>query len=349
MGGDQISLAWTLYEQYGDRATLARMYPGMKAFVDRNAAVPGHIWPADHGFGDWCPPVYGDGVDGGLGSPGIGNCSSEVSLVNTALSYLQAVDTGRAADALGQPADAAHFTALATDIKTAFNAAFLNVADGRQTTSILPLALGLVPDEDVPAVGARLVHTILDTDHGHLDTGIFGTRYLVDALARIGRIDVAMTVLDQTTYPGFGYEISQGATTDWEQWTFRSNMESHDHAMFSGINASLYTQLAGIAPTSPGYASIRIAPQVPPGLGHVAASIDTVRGPVGSSWTQTSRAFDLTVTVPANTTATVVVPLFGHDVRAVTADRKASLLRVEDDTAVYAVGSGTWHFTTDLR
>ena len=39
MGGDQISLAWMLYEQYGDTATLAAMYPAMKAFVYFNAEV----------------------------------------------------------------------------------------------------------------------------------------------------------------------------------------------------------------------------------------------------------------------------------------------------------------------
>lgn len=144
MGGDQISLAWQLYQQYGDRATLAGMYPAMKSFVDTNAAnVPGYIWPADHGFGDWCPPVYGAGVNGGLGSPGVGDCTSEVSLVNTALSYLQASDLAQAARVLGHADDAARYATLATDIKNAFNAAFLNAAhngyaDGRQTTSILP-------------------------------------------------------------------------------------------------------------------------------------------------------------------------------------------------------------------
>jgi len=70
------------------------------------------------------------------------------------------------------------------------------------TAGILPLALGLVPEADVKAVGDQLVSTILGEDGGHLDTGIFGTGYLMDALTRIGRVDVAMTVLDQTSYPG---------------------------------------------------------------------------------------------------------------------------------------------------
>ncbi|HEY4453615.1 MAG TPA: family 78 glycoside hydrolase catalytic domain [Pseudonocardiaceae bacterium] len=350
MGGDQISLAWQLYQQYGDRATLAAMYPAMKKFVDTNAAtVPGYIWPADHGFGDWCPPVYGDGVNGGLGSPGIGDCTSEVSLVNTALSYLQAHDLALAAAALGNTADASHYTTLATAVAGAFNATFLNAdhngyADGRQTTSILPLAFGMVPAEDAAAVGNQLVHTILVTDNGHLDTGIFGTRYLMDALTAVGRIDVAMTVLDQTSYPGFGYEIGQGATTDWEQWTYASNMESHDHAMFGGINASLDTGLAGIDATAPGYATISIAPQVPAGLRHVAASIATVRGTVSSTWTNTGRSFQLDVSVPVNATATVRVPLLGHNASALQATRDAILVGVRNGFAEYRVGSGHWHF-----
>lgn len=349
MGGDQISLAWTLYQQYGDKPTLAAFYPQMKTFVDTNAAVPGHIWPADHGFGDWCPPVYGDGVNGGLGSPGIGSCTSEVSIVNTALSYLQAHDVALAAAALGHRDDAAHYAALAADIKNAFNATFLNAAhdtygDGRQTTSILPLAFGMVPSEYVRSVGSQLVHTILVTDSGHLDTGIFGTRYLMDALAVIGRTDVAMTVLDQTTYPGYGYEIGQGATTDWEQWTYRSGMESHDHAMFSGINASLYTALAGIEPTGAGYSTVRIAPQVPPTLHRVTASIDTVRGIVSSSWQTVGGTVTLDVAVPVGTTATIVVPLPRAGAR-VKAPSGAAPGRVTASTAQYTVGSGSWHFT----
>ncbi|MFE1937291.1 hypothetical protein ACFW95_44320 [Streptomyces sp. NPDC059474] len=48
MAGGQVTLAWTLYEQYRDRDVLETAYPDMKRFVDRNATgVPGLIWPAD--------------------------------------------------------------------------------------------------------------------------------------------------------------------------------------------------------------------------------------------------------------------------------------------------------------
>ncbi|WP_284746402.1 family 78 glycoside hydrolase catalytic domain [Amycolatopsis sp. RTGN1] len=312
MGGGSVDLAWSLYEQYGDLARLAAAYPKMKAFVDTNAATyPGLIWPEDRGFGDWCPPDRSPNANGGQGNPSAGACFSERSLVNTALSYRQAEDVAKAARALGNTGDAAHFADLAAAIAAAFNAHFLDGAtygDGRQTTSILPLAFGIVPPDKVAAVGAQLADTILTKDGGHLDTGIFGTRYLPEALAAAGRIDVALTVLRQRTYPGFGYEIGRGATTPWEQWTYESGMETHDHAMFAGINAAFYTQFAGITPASPGYASIAIAPRVPAGLGHVAASIDTVRGVVASEWTQSGCRFELTVTVPVNSTAAVTLP-----------------------------------------
>jgi alpha-L-rhamnosidase len=54
--------------------------------------------------------------------------------------------------------------------------------------------------------------------------------------------------------------------------------------MFAGANASLITHLAGIAPTAPGYAKIRIAPALPAQLSHLAASLETVRGRVAVAW-----------------------------------------------------------------
>src|SRR2546427_11088296 len=102
MVGGPVTLAWTLYEKYGALPVLARAYPGMKAYVATAAKVnPGLVWSKDRGFGDWCPPDRGPNVNGGQGRPDIGNCFSEQAVVNTALFYLQTVDTAKAAEALG--------------------------------------------------------------------------------------------------------------------------------------------------------------------------------------------------------------------------------------------------------
>lgn len=359
MNGAYVTLAWTLYEQYGDIATLERAYPAMKAYVDSLAAkAPDGIWPEGDGFGDWCPPVPADEANGGMGGPnvgGYGSCFSEVSLVNTAIYYRQAQVTALAAAALEQAEDAARYRALAVRIKDAFNAHFLNedgdgYGSGRQVTSVLPLAFGIVPDERRAAVGAELVRTVLEDNDGHLDTGIFGTRYLVDALVEAGRPDVALTVLRQETYPGFGFQIGLGATTTWEEWMYRSGMHTYDHAMFSGIDASFYTAFAGIQPAAPGYERIRIKPAVPAGLDDVAAAVETVRGQVRSAWRVTGRVLHLDVSIPVNATAEVWVPLRSEgaaDAKSVSVRRDGTrFLRIENGYAVFDVAAGNYHFVS---
>jgi alpha-L-rhamnosidase len=369
-----IPIAWALYEQYGDLATLAGSYASMSAALDNymsETAATGGVWPepspGEHdGFGDWCPPIPAAEVAGGVGGPdidGYEECFSEVSLVNTALAYRDARIVAAAARALGHGAEASHFDAEAEAIREAFEDEFADEGTGygseRQVTSILPLAFGMVPEGRRAAVSAALVERVLEHDEGHLDTGIFGTRFLLDALAAAGRPDVALTALDQTSYPGFGYEIEfgpqiglpsgHGATTDWEEWAYESGKGSHDHAMFAGINASFMTDLAGIEPLSPGYAEVGVAPVAPAGLEHVAASLQTVRGEVASSWRRSGDEFELDVTVPANATAEVTVPTRpGDEVREsgveAGASEGVSFVRDEGAARVYRTGSGTFHF-----
>jgi len=260
----------------------------------------------------------------------------------------------RAAQALGRGGEAAHYADYAGELGEAFEQEFASAhgyGSGRQVTGILPLAFGLVPDERRGVVAAALVDRIVDHDSGHLDTGIFGTRFLIDALVAAGRPDVALAALDQTTYPGYGYQIEHGATTAWEQWVYSSAMESHDHAMFTGINASLITAFAGIRPTGPGYETIEIAPAPPAGLERAAASLQTVRGELASSWQRSAGGLTLAVTVPANATAQVHLPVQPGDevsesgVPAVESPG-VSLVEEEDEGArVYAVGSGEYLFT----
>ena len=66
---------------------------------------------------------------------------------------------------------------------------------------------------------------------------MLGTRYLVNVLSDFGEADLALNMLTKPDYPGFGYQIARGATTCWEQWSFKGPMHSHNHAMFSGVSA----------------------------------------------------------------------------------------------------------------
>jgi len=300
--GDKVTLPWHLYWYYGDVEALERHYEAMSSYIDHLAEK----WPegiVEEGFGDWCPPNE-DGWE---------NYFGEVAIVNTSLYYHQASVVSKAAGVLGRREDEAKYARHAESVRQAFLKRFYLgegvFGSGSQTAQLMPLAYGMVPDSEKEAAFGRLVAAI-EAKGGHLDTGIYGTRYLMDVLADHGRIDLAYAILKKEEYPGFGWQIAKGATTLWEQWSFKGGMHSHDHAMFGGIGASFYTRLGGIRPLAPGYERIEIRPYPPVGLEWAEARIDTVRGTIVSAWRREGGRLILDVEIPEGVSA-VVHPPFG--------------------------------------
>ena len=341
--GDMVFLPWRLYRHYGDLRILETHYANMRAFAESlGAKAPGNIYT--NGFGDWCPPNKGT-WDSYFG---------DVTDVNTSLYAAVVRIVGETAAVLGKADDATRFARQADEIGRSFNdkrfdATSAAYGDGSQTTAILPLALGLVPPERRAAVFGQLVSTIRGKDKGHLDTGIFGTRYLVDVLSDFGEADLALSMLLQPDYPGFGDQIAQGATTLWEQWSFKGGMNSHNHAMFAGVTSSFFTRLAGITPLKPGYAQVGIRPVLPGGLTFVEAAQETIKGRVAVRWQREGKTVVVNVTLPVNTTARVALP--AATPQAVTESGKpvdqaagVSFAGIEDGRTVFTIGSGDYHF-----
>ena len=237
------------------------------------------------------------------------------ALTGTGFYYFNAKLFANIARALGKEADAAEAEALAETIKAAFNRKFLQPGTGRYDTATqacqaFALYLGLVPPEEKERALAVLVRDIEDAHAGHLTTGIFGTKFMLQALADSGRADVAFEIVNQSTFPGWGYMLENGATTLWEHWEFSDNTYSHNHPMFGSVSEWFYRVLAGInaAPDAVGFDKIIIRPQPVGDLKWVKASYDSVHGKVVSEWRREAGKFNLRVRVPVGATATVFLP-----------------------------------------
>jgi len=89
-----------------------------------------------------------------------------------------------------------------------------------QTPNVLPLYMEMVPENKKGAVLQNLFENVEITNDCHLNTGILGTRYILDTLTQYGRADLAYRLATQTTYPSWGYMIKEGATTLWERWEY---------------------------------------------------------------------------------------------------------------------------------
>jgi alpha-L-rhamnosidase len=299
------------------------------------------------GLGDWVPPR------------GVATINA---LTSTAYHAQLAQIAGNVARALGLEPDAARYDGLCQAIRTDFNAHFLGQGGVyrekdedpyTQTAQILPLAFGLVPDDQRAAVAARLVDDILKSRDGHAYVGVLGARYVLPVLTATGHHDVAYTVATQTTEPSWGYWTDvAGFTALGEHWP--ADTRSRNHHFFGAIVEWLYEDLAGIRPLEPGYRRIDFKPEIPrSGLAGVSASYDSVRGPIAVKWQRTATGLELDITVPPNATGRVHVPASSPQSvtetgtgRAIAAERAESvrLVGVEAGRVVYEVGSGRYQF-----
>ena len=165
---------------------------------------------------------------------------------------------------------------------------------------------------------------------------------------------MAFTIVNQRTFPGWGYMLENGATTLWEHWAFSDNTYSHNHPMFGSVSEWFYKVPAGInpAPDAVGFDKIVIRPQPVGDLDWVKASYDSMHGKVVSEWTRKAEKFNLRVRVPVGATATVFLP--AKEGTPVTEAGKpferaagVQLLRREGGNAVLAIGSGDYEFGSE--
>lgn len=298
-----VVIPWYLYQYYGDRRILEKHYSGIKKWVDfLSSKAVNHILSYSK-YGDWCPPAHIKPVD----TPG--------ELTSSWYYYHDTLILSKIAHILGKSAEAKKYSQLSSKIKEAFNKKFLkddHYATGSQTCNVLPLFLDMVPEGRKKAVLKNLIDDIVVTHSNHLNAGIVGTRYILDVLTKYGRTDLAYKLATQTTYPGWGYMLREGATTLWERWEYLADggMNSHNHIMFGSIDAWFYKVLAGINidPASPGFRRIIIKPYIVGDLNYVSASLKTMGGMVSSNWEKSGHSLILNVSLPVNTEARVNVP-----------------------------------------
>ena len=344
-----IIIPSALERQFGDTLCIGRDYDSAKLWMDHMLTFATNNILSRDSYGDWCVPPE----EASLIHSKDPARQTDKSLLATSYFYYDLCLMEKYAKSLGKTADAERWTRLAKDFNTAFNEKFLNreqgqYSNGTQTSCVLPLAFGLVPENMKAKIFAHLVDKIENDTHGHIGTGLIGGQYLNRVLSDYDRADLCYTIAAQKDYPSWGYMVEQGATTIWELWngnTADPTMNSGNHVMLIGdLVVWFYEYLAGIAPASPGFKTIVMKPMPVGDLTFVKATHNSPYGLIASEWHKDGKKFDWQIEIPANTTATVYVPATG--LKAVTAKGvKAS--RFENGRAVFELGSGKYHFVSE--
>jgi alpha-L-rhamnosidase len=349
-GDAGVIVPWTIYKTYDDARIVKRHYDAMARWMEYlREANPDMLRRNKLGnnYGDWLSPK-GD--------------YTPKDLLATAYWAYDAKLMAEMAEAIGRHEDAKGYEELFEAIKGAFNETYVS-PDGRiegdtQTCYVLALYMDLLPEELRPPAAEHLVRAI-EREDWHLSTGFVGVGYLCPALTETGHVDVAYRLLGNETYPSWGYTIKNGATTIWERWDgwtqekgFQSpNMNSFNHYSLGSVGEWLYRYVAGIDldPQTAGYDRIVIRPRPGGGLSWARGEYESVRGRIVSAWSIEGDRFNLGVTIPPNTTATVHVPVEGgagisESGKPVEQAESVKILSMEEAEVVVAVGSGRYEF-----
>jgi alpha-L-rhamnosidase len=349
-----VHLPWLTYLYFGDPKAMQENYPALRRWMDFLAdncqsnvlqwfPGPKNIVQPEWSFlGDWVYPGHHQEPNGH---------DRETLFMNNCY-YLYTLKTAaRIAQALGYAGDAARFRNQAAAAATAIHMAFWDPATksypgARQTTPASALFSGLPPADVRPLVASQLEERILKKHH--LDTGILGTYFMIEALTAQDRCDLVDCVANTTEPPGWGAMLAQGATCIWEQW---DGENSRCHSSYLSIGAWFIQGILGLRPDpeQPGFRHFIVKPGLYEKLGEARGQCNTLYGKIACAWKEDARHFTLNLEIPVNTTASIFLP--ASDSMTITESGQplarvagVRLLRMEEGRAVLEAGSGSYRF-----
>ncbi len=160
-------------------------------------------------------------------------------------------------------------------------------------------------------------------------SGFAGTPTLLPALTKNGENETAYALFSSTNYASWFYPITLGATSIWELWNANelafgkgghSAMNSQNHYALGGSAQWLYEYQLGITSSGAmGYQNFVLQPLPGGNFTAIEGSYTSNYGVIKSQWTAdgngsasngtVNKMLSYSATVPANTTATLYLPM----------------------------------------
>ncbi len=283
------------YDFYKDRAFLKKHYRTAAKYVDfLLSKSDGFLLPRSR-YGDWssCEPDFVRG---------------DPFYTNTLYLYYDLRIMYEFSDILGNIADTEKYKTLLTKMKDRLLSLYYKPAehifgDGSLFSTSFSLLLGLVPDKDKKSLAKRLSMLVKDKDYC-LYTGIFGTKFVIDALCLYGFEADALKVITNKKYPGWLYMI-KNSTTLTERWDGVS--DSLNHGMFSSVDAQLYKILGGIRLERKNNAPIIIKPYFSDLSPSTRCETEIAEGKISVCWIRKENCFSVYTDVPKGCNAEFVL------------------------------------------
>ena len=342
-----IIVPYNLYVMYGDTEVIEENWAAMELYMD---FLSRQTYGGKHNYGDWLSYEA--------------NSTATKNMLGVCFHAWDARMMVTMAKAIGNEEAAAKYQAVYEAKKAQYQREFVQadgtVKEGTQAVCLYALYVDMVENE--AAVADQLIANI-ERNGNKLQTGFLGTAILLPTLTKIGRSDVAYKLLLQHDDPSWLYSVDQGATSIWERWNTYTiangfgpvSMNSFNHYAYGAVAAWMLRGMAGIGydTENPGFRHILLNPAPDASLGTVHATYESAYGPIVSNMDMDGNVWDYEAAIPANTTATIRLPLENGCV--VTVNGKAAeavslaedglvLTETTEDVMVFEAVAGTFRF-----
>lgn len=282
---------WTYYLYSGDLETIRTVYPRVKRYLEVwQLGEDGLVIPRKGGWtwGDW-------------------GKNKDMTILYNGWFYLALKGQKLMAEALGETADIPAIEARMKRIEANFNKTFWNgkeyrSPDYKDKTDDRAHALAVLSGLAKPEQYAAIREVFKTQEHSspymekYVGEALYQMRLEDDVVARTKKRFKAMT--------------DHPYTTLWEGWGIGKEGYGGgtiNHAWCGGMLTLLSQYGAGVAPTTPGYETYHVLPQMGP-LKHIKAVIPSVKGNIPLEIKNQPNVFSIQLVSPKGTIATVGLP-----------------------------------------
>jgi len=385
-GSAGVVVAWETYLQYGNTELLREHYPAMKRYVDFLESKQNEDGILDEGpLGDWLSPENSKNDNTAMWNAYQVYDLEIIYKSAEILGYTE--DATKYKNKYTERKDFFNKTYFNPTTNQSISAGFEAFGFGpkpddftkptkgsivdTQASYAIPLALNTYHPKNEKKAAEMLVNSINRPNRDDLGvlrpeyslmTGFIGTAAINEALSKNGYDATAYQLLLNDQYPSWLYPIVNGATTIWERLNSytvengfggNNSMNSFNHYSFGAIGAWMQNYSLGIQrePKEVAFKAIVLKPTPDPNnqLKWAEGHYDSMHGTIKSKWELKEDHTLYSISIPANTTATVYLKANSiNDIRESGKKLKKSttieLLDRDSERISFKIRSGNYSF-----
>ena len=316
-----VLIPYRIYKRYGDQKILENSYAAMKQYADFKIKTLGKWYPtavrtgidrkyrkyiSNYGqsYGEWAEPTE-------VHITGFRDFACPHPEETTAYIVYMLQTMAEIAEVLGKQDDKKRFSEYAEKAKIGYGKLIecpeFTLDTDRQAKLVRPLYMGLLDEKQTEFAKKRLI-TALERYDWRLGTGFLSTPFILYVLEDID-VEYAYRLLENEQMPGWLFMPKMNANTIWESWEgtqAQGGIASLDHYSKGAVLEWVVSEMCGIQVS--GENEFTIAPKAGGHFTFAKCEYQSVYGKVKSDWRRENGKTVYMISVPANTTAKVVLP-----------------------------------------